>query len=92
MIKTWRHKELKKFFETGNKAGIQAKHANILSLLLFQLTSSVKPEDMNTPGNHFHQLTGNLQGFYSVTVNKNWRIIFEFQDENAFNVDYVNYH
>ena len=73
MIKGWRHKGLKKFYETGSKAGIQPKHANILALLLLQLASSVKPEDMDTPGNYFHKLHGNLEDYYSVKVSGNWR-------------------
>jgi proteic killer suppression protein len=92
MIKSWRHKGLKKFYETGSKAGIQPKHADVLSLLLFQLASAVQPEDMNTPGNSFHKLTGNLNGFYAVTINKNWRLLFKFEGQNACEVDYIDYH
>lgn len=54
MIRDWCHNGLKKFYETGSKAGIQPKHADILRLLLFQLAAAMQPEDMNTPGNHFH--------------------------------------
>ncbi len=92
MIKTWQHKGLKKFFETGSKAGIQPKHADILRLLLFQLASAIKAEDMNTPGNYFHPLHGDLKGYFSVKVSGNWRLIFQFEEENAILVDYVDYH
>lgn len=92
MIKSWKHKGLKKFFETGSTAGIQPKHADILQVLLFQLTTAIKPEDMNTPGNDFHKLLGNRKGFYSVKVNKNWRIIFQFEEQDAVLVDYIDYH
>jgi proteic killer suppression protein len=61
MIKSWQHKGLKVFYETGNKAGIQPKHADILSMLLLQLASAVKPEDMDTPGNYFHALKGQIK-------------------------------
>ena len=91
MIAGWRHKGLKKFYETGSKAGIQPKHAEILKLLLLQLTSATAPEDMNTPGNDFHHLQGNLNGFYSVSVNGNWRVIFQFEGSHAILVDYVDY-
>lgn len=92
MIRQWRHKGLKKFYETGSKAGIQPKHADILSLLLFQLANAIQPEDMNTPGNDFHKLTGKLADFYAVTVNKNWRLIFKFEGQDAIEVDYIDYH
>lgn len=92
MIKSWKHKGLKQFYETGNTAGIQPKLAGIISLVLFQLANAVKPEDMNTPGNYFHKLKGELAGYYSVKINANWRIIFQFQGEDAVNVKLVDYH
>lgn len=92
MIKSWHHKGLQKFYETGSKAGIQPKHASILKLLLFQLANSIRPEDMDTPGNDFHPLRGDLKNYYAVTVNKNWRLIFQFDGENAILVDYIDYH
>lgn len=92
MIKEWRHKGLKLFYETGNKAGIQPKHSEVLRMLLFQLANATKPEDMCTPGNNFHTLKGDLQGYYSVKVNGNWRVIFQFENGDAILVDYVDYH
>lgn len=92
MITSWKHKGLKKFYETGSMAGIQAKHADILRLLFFQLASAVKAEDMNTAGNGFHKLVGELRKYYSVIVSGNWRIIFQFSNSDAYNVDLVDYH
>lgn len=92
MIKSWRHKGLKRFFETGSTSGIQAHYANVIRLILFQLSSAIRPEDMNTPGNSFHSLVGDLKGFYSVKINKNWRIIFQFEGVDAILVDYIDYH
>ena len=92
MIKSWRHKGLRDFYEKGSKAGIQPKHADTLALLLFQLASAIKLEDMNTPGNNFHSLRGNLKGYYAVSVSGNWRVIFQFEEQDAILVDYVDYH
>ena len=92
MIRTWRHKGLKKFYDTGNTAGIQTKHHAILQMLLFQLDASTQPQDMNTPGNGFHALSGKLKGYFSVKVNANWRLIFKFDRENVIDVDYIDYH
>ena len=47
---------------------------------------------MNLPTFRLHQLKGDLKRYYSVTVRSNWRIIFSFEDGNAFNVDFVDYH
>lgn len=92
MIKSWKHKGLKLFYEENSTAGIQAKHQKVIAMLLFQLANSVKPEDMNTPGNDFHELKGNRKGYYAVKVSGNWRIIFQFIGENAVNVELIDYH
>jgi toxin HigB-1 len=89
MIKTWKHKGLKKFFESGNKAGIVALHERKIKIILQQLSAAIEPEDMNTPGMQFHKLTGNYTGLYSVSVNGNWRI---FINQNAEEVNYIDYH
>lgn len=92
MIKSWRHRGLKRFFETGDSTGIQSMHARRLKLILQRLNAAVKASDMNTPGMRFHSLKGAFRGFYSVTVNKNWRVIFGFEYKHALWVDYLDYH
>lgn len=47
---------------------------------------------MHTPGMQFHKLTGNLAGFYSVSVSGNWRIVFKFKAQDAEEVNYIDYH
>jgi proteic killer suppression protein len=88
MIKTWKHKGLKTFFETGNAAKIQQKHKQLLREILFQLVHATCPNDMNTPGNNFHGLVGKRKGQYSVSVSGNWRVVFAFDGEDAILVDY----
>ena len=92
MIKTFRHKGLQAFFETGSKAGIQPHHAGKLRVLLTTLDSAKHVDDMNAPGWKLHPLTGDLSGHYSVTVNGNWRLTFTFKGEDAELVDYLDYH
>lgn len=92
MIKTWRHKGLKLFFETGDSAKIQQKHKQALREILFQLDHAMSPYDMHTPGNNFHGLTGDKKGQYAVSVNGNWRVIFAFDGTDAVLVDYLDYH
>jgi len=92
MIKTFRHKGLQAFFETGSKAGIQPHHAGKLRVLLTTLDNAKRADDMNARGWKLHPLAGNLAGHYSVTVNGNWRLTFIFEDENAELVDYLDYH
>ena len=91
-IKTFKHKGLKKLFETGSKAGIQPAHVKRIKLILDLLNSVKEANDMAFPGSRFHPLTGNLKGFYSVWVNGNWRIIFRFENGEAKDVDLIDYH
>lgn len=92
MIKTFRHKGLQAFFETGNKAGINPQHAAKLSRQLLALDKAAQPNDMNISGWRLHALAGNLLGHYSITVNGNWRMTFMFEGEHAVLVDYQDYH
>jgi toxin HigB-1 len=91
-IKTFKHKGLQKFFESGRKTGIQAAYANKIGRILDRLHSATEAKDMNAPGYDFHPLKGKLTGFYSVHVNGNWTIIFQFENGDAKNVDLVDYH
>lgn len=92
MIKTFRHKGLQAFFETGSKKGIQAHHAPRLERQLLRLDLARTVSDMNVPGWRLHALESNLAGHYSVTVNGNWRMTFMFEDGDAVLVDYQDYH
>jgi proteic killer suppression protein len=93
MIKSFRHKGIQLFFETGSKAKIQAAHANKLRRQLFALNRATKPEDMDVPGWGLHLLCGeDLQGHWSVWVNANWRLTFAFDGLDAILVDYQDYH
>ena len=92
MIKSFRHKGLRRFFETGSTAGIQAAHARKIRLELTALETAATIEDMAVPGFHLHPLKGNRKGQWSITVSGNWRITFEFRDGNAYLLDYEDYH
>lgn len=92
MIKSFSHKGLQLFFETGNKKGIQANHANKLRMQLAALDTALVVEDLNLPGYRLHQLKGQRKDTWSITVNGNWRITFEFENGHAYIVNYEDYH
>ena len=91
-INTFKHKGLKKIFDSGSKAGINPAHANRISRMLNRLNAATDVQDMNAPGYDFHPLKGELKGYYSVHVNGNWTIIFRFESGEAKDVDLVDYH
>jgi len=92
MIKTFRHKGLRRLYETGSTSGVQASHAKRLRLQLTALDTAQAIEDMDIPGFRLHPLKGEMRCRWSITVNGNWRITFEFQDGNAYVLDYEDYH
>ena len=92
MIQSFRHKGLRKFFESGSAAGIQPHHAKRLRMLLAALDTALSIEDMNVPGFRLHSLKGSERGRWSVWVNGNWRLTFEFKDGHAYVLDYEDYH
>ena len=92
MIKSFKHKGLQAFFETGSKAGIQPHHAIKLRVLLTALNNAEHPNDMNAPNWNMHPLKGELAEHYAVTVNGNWRITFTFKGNNTELIDYLDYH
>jgi proteic killer suppression protein len=92
VIRSYRHKGLKLFAETGSKAGIQPMHAIRLRRLLTALNVANRPGDMDAPGNNLHPLKAELIGHWSVRVNGNWRLTFSFEGEDVILVDYQDYH
>lgn len=92
MIKSWQHKGLKKFYLTGDKAGISPEHASRLKIILQLLDAASMPNHLNLPGFGFHKLKGKEKKYYAVTVRANWRVIFQFDGEDAVLVDYLDYH
>lgn len=92
MIKSFRHKGLKRFYSTGNTAGIQSDHAGKLRMQLAALDTATSVKDMDIPGFRLHPLKGKDKGRWSIWVNGNWRMTFEFDDGNAYVLDYEDYH
>ena len=91
-IKGFRHKGLERFFATGNKAGIQARHAERLRLILGRLNAAASARDMALPGLGLHALRGDRKGAWAVKVSGNWRVTFAIVGKDVVRVDYEDYH
>ena len=92
MIESFRHKGLKRYFEEDDRSKLPADMVSRISVLLSTLHAAQDLEGMNVPSFRLHPLNHSLKGFWSVTVRGNWRLIFRFEQGNAFDVDLVDYH
>jgi len=92
MIRSFKSRALKRFYERGDASRIQPDHRDTIRDILARLEASTKPEDMDLPGFRLHRLKGKYAGFWAVTVRANRRVIFRFEDGNAADVDYLDYH
>ncbi len=92
MIMSFIHKGIERFYNTGNKSGIQAQHAKRLRQILGLLDAALIPPDMDFPGLFLHSLKGDRKGIWAVTVRANWRITFRFSGKNVEIVNYEDYH
>ena len=92
MIMTFQHKGLKRLFELGDRSKVLQEGVDKIERILARLEEAEDVHDMALPGFRFHQMKGNREGFWSVAVTGNWRIIFRFENGHAFEVDLIDYH
>jgi proteic killer suppression protein len=92
MIRSFKHRGLKRLFERDDRSGIRPDLLDNVEDILARLNQATTPQALNLPGYRLHPLKGGLRGFWSVTVRGNWRIIFRFEREDAFDVELIDYH
>ena len=92
MIRSIRHKGLKRLYEGDDPRGVIAEHVVKVRDILARLDAARSVADMDMPGFRLHPLKGEFKGLWAVTVRANWRVIFRFAGTDAFDVDYVDYH
>jgi proteic killer suppression protein len=90
MIVSFRHKGLRNFLRLvawRNTASPCAPAKFTLGTEYIEIV-----EDMDQPGFNFHMLGGLKKTRWSVNVSGNWRLTFEFENGNAYIIDYEDYH
>jgi toxin HigB-1 len=92
VIQTIRHRGLKRLHLRGDTSGLRADQAGRIQDVLAHLDQAEKPSDLALPGYRLHPLKGRLKGYWSVTISGNWRIVFRFENGDAFDVDLTDYH
>jgi len=92
MIKSFKHKGLQTFYETGSVKGIQAEHAKKIRMRLSALDTAIDIDDLDLPGFRLHPLHGDRKGVWSIKVSGNWRMTFTFEEGDVYILNYEDYH
>ena len=92
MIRGFRHRGLKRLYERGDPSRVRADQADRIALALADLDDARKPSDLDLPGYRLHPLKGDRNGFWSISISGNWRIVFRFDDGDVYDVELVDYH
>ncbi|GAA4486846.1 type II toxin-antitoxin system RelE/ParE family toxin [Microbacterium panaciterrae] len=92
MIRSFRHKGLRLLYETGKASGVQPHHTKRLRIQLAVLDSAQTVDDVDLPGFRLRALRGESRGRWSIWVNGNWQVTFEFRDGDAYILNYEDYH
>jgi proteic killer suppression protein len=92
MILSFKHRGLKRLFESGDRSLIGAEILHRVENILSTLDAADAPQALDLPGYRLHRLKGERKGFCAVTVRANWRIVFRFENGDAFDVELIDYH
>ncbi|MGA3166749.1 MAG: type II toxin-antitoxin system RelE/ParE family toxin [Terriglobia bacterium] len=92
MIRSFKHRGLKRLYERDDRSGIRPDVLDTVEDILARLDEADAPQALNLPGYRLHSLKGDWNGFWSVTVRANWRVILCFQGADAFDVELIDHH
>ena len=92
-IRSIRHRGLRRLYKSGDGRDLPSPMVEKVSDILLAIDEATHPDEVGLfPGWRLHPLKGELRGFWSVTVSGNWRVIFRFEEGDAFDLDFVDYH
>ena len=93
MIKSFGSKETEKIWEGIRSKKLPYDIQEVARRKLRMINNSQNVTDLRIPpANKLEKLSGNLAGYYSIRINIQWRIIFKWEDDNAFEVEIIDYH
>ena len=92
MIRSFRSKALRRFFETGDGSKLSVQNPVRIRRILITLDEADTPEEMNAAGWRFHGLRGQDKGRFAVDASGNWRVTFGWDGRDAVDVDLEDYH
>jgi proteic killer suppression protein len=92
-IRSIRHRGLKRLYESADGRELPAAQVEKITDILLAIDEAANAREVGLfPGWRLHPLKAELKGFWSVTVSGNWRVIFRFENGDAFDLDFVDYH
>ena len=89
MTLSFKHRGLKRLFERADRSQIAADLIHRVENILSTLDAAEASQALDLPGYRLHRLKGERRGFWAVTVRSNWRIIFRFENGDAFDVELI---
>ena len=92
MIRSFRHRGLKRMYDRGDARKINPDLVNRVALALADIDAASSASDLDLPGYRLHLLKGNLKGYYSISISRNWRVIFRFEAGDVYDVGLIDYH
>jgi len=92
MILSFRSRALKRYWERDDASKLPPDRVERITMILDRLNAAASPDDLNLPGLGFHKLSGTSKGRYAVSVSANWRVTYGWQDQDAVDVDFEDYH
>ena len=93
MIKSFADKTTEDLFNRKQVSNLPSTILNAAYRKLLILDAADRIDDLKVPpGNRLEKLSGKLSGKYSIRVNNQWRLVFSWQDNNAFEVEIADYH
>ncbi|GAB5539244.1 MAG: type II toxin-antitoxin system RelE/ParE family toxin [Salibacteraceae bacterium] len=93
MIKSFGSKETEKVWKGERSQKLPLEAQKIGRRKLRMINNSINIEDLRIPpANRLEKLSGDLKGYHSIRINRQWRIIFKWKDGNALEVKILDYH
>lgn len=92
MVVGFRHRGLKRYFESGDGRGLKPDHLPRIRRILARLHAATSIRDLDAPGLWLHRLKGARKGEWAMEVDRNWRITFTFDGRDCDDVNYEDYH
>jgi proteic killer suppression protein len=93
VIKTFKDAETKKIYQRERSRKLPSDIQQVALRKLRMINNAININDLRVPpANHLEKLSGDREGQYSIRINDQWRICFEWKNSDAFNVESADYH